>query len=230
MAKIIDRQKAIKLRKQGKTYGQIREELGINKSTLSDWLSKYPLSKEQLALLGHNRAHSRQVAIEKTTITKRKKRQSRIQSAYEEQKKYWVYLSQKELEIAGLFLYWGEGSKRLNGSVFINNTDPSVLRFALYWYIKGLHIPKEKIKVDLHLYSDMNIKEEIAFWSKTLNMSLSQFRKPYIKKSTRINIDHKGYGHGTCGLNVNDVLLKEKIMMGIKAISDYYALKLEAMI
>jgi len=39
MARIIDKQKAIKLRKQGKTYGQIRQELGISKSTLSDWLS-----------------------------------------------------------------------------------------------------------------------------------------------------------------------------------------------
>lgn len=230
MARIVDRQKAIYLRKQGKTYGQIKQELGIAKSTLSDWLSEYSLSKEQLDLLKLNKKQSRQVASEKNRVTKRKKYQFRIQSTYEEQKKYWVYLSQKELEIAGLFLYWGEGSKRLNGSVFINNTDPNVLKFALYWYIKGLRIPKEKIKVDLHLYSDMNIQEEIAFWSKTLNMPLSHFRKPYIKKSTRVNIDHKGYGHGTCGLNVNNVLLKEKIMMGIKAISDYYALKLEAMI
>jgi hypothetical protein len=230
MAKVIDKQKAINLRKQGKTYGQIKNALNISKSTLSDWLSKYPLNKEQLSSLGENRKYSRQVAIEKTTFTKQKKRQSRIQAAYEEQKKYWVSLSQKELEIAGLFLYWGEGSKRLNGSVFINNTDPNVLKFALYWYVKGLRIPKEKIKVDLHLYSDMNIQEEISFWSRTLKLPVSQFRKPYIKVSTRVGIDQKGFGHGTCGLNVNNVLLKEKIMMGIKTISDYYALRLEAMI
>ena len=230
MARIIDRQKAIDLRKQGKNYGQIKQELGVSKSTLSDWLSRYPLGKEQLKSLGQNRQYSRQVAIEKTTITKRKKRQSRIQSTYEEQEKYWVSLSQKELEIAGLFLYWGEGSKRLNGSVFINNTDPNFLKFALYWYVKGLRIPKEKIKVDLHLYSDMNIQEEISFWSKALKLPVLQFRKPYIKVSTRVGIDQKGFGHGTCGLNVNDVLLKEKIIMGIKAIADYYALKLEAMV
>jgi hypothetical protein len=100
----------------------------------------------------------------------------------------------------------------------------------LYWYIKGLRIPKEKIKVDLHLYSDMNIQEEISFWSRILKLSVSQFRKPYIKASTRVGIDQKGFGHGTCGLSMNDVLLKEEIIMGIKAISDYYALKLEAMV
>lgn len=222
MSRIIDRQKAINLRKQGKTYSQIKKELRISKSTLSDWLSKYLLTEEQLEFLKRNRKYSRQVAIEKTIIVKRKKREARIKSIYEEQKKYWVSLSQKELELAGIFLYWGEGNKRLDGSVFLNNTDPKVMKFALYWYINGLKIPKEKIKVDLHLYNDMDVEEEIAFWSKTLNMPLPQFRKPYIKNSTRVNIDHKGYGHGTCGLVVNDVRLKEKLMMAIEALADYY--------
>ena len=222
MARTIERQNAIKLRKQGKTYGQIKKKLGISKSTLSDWLSKYPLSQEQLNFLKQNRKYNRQVAIEKTIIVKQKKREVRIQSTYREQQKYWVSLSQRELELAGIFLYWGEGNKRLDGSVFLNNTDPKVMKFALYWYINGLKIPKEKIKVALHLYNDMNVEDEITFWSKILNMPLSQFRKPYIKSSTRINIDHKGYGHGTCGLVVNDVRLKEKLMMSIKALADYY--------
>jgi len=222
MSRITDRQKAINLRKQGRTYSQIKKELGISKSTLSDWLSKYPLTENQLEFLKQNRKYSRQLAIEKTIIVKRKKREARIKSTYEEQRKYWAFLSQKELELAGIFLYWGEGNKRLDGSVFLNNTDPKVMKFALYWFMKGLNIPQEKIKVDLHLYNDMNIKEEIDFWSKTLNMPLSQFRKPYIKKSKRVNIDHKGFGHGTCGLVVNDVRLKERIMMAIEALADYY--------
>src|ERR1035437_9465025 len=108
MARIIDRQKAIELRKQGKTYSQIKKELGIPKSTLSDWLSKYSLTEKQLEFLKQNQKYSRQLAIEKTIIVKRKKREARIKSIYEEQKKYWVSLSQKELELAGIFLYWGE--------------------------------------------------------------------------------------------------------------------------
>ncbi len=222
MARTIDRQKATELRKQGKTYSQIKKELGISKSTLSDWLSKYPLTEKQFKFLKQNRKYSRQLAIEKTIIVKRKKREARIKSIYEDQKKYWVSLSQKELELAGIFLYWGEGNKRLDGPVFLNNTDPKVMKFALYWFMKGLGIPQEKIKVDLHLYNDMNVKEEIAFWSKTLDMPSSQFRKPYIKKSTRVSIDHKGFGHGTCGLVVNDVRLKEKVMMAIEVLADYY--------
>jgi transposase-like protein len=60
MARVIDRQRAIELRKQGKTHGQIKKELGINKSTLSGWLSEYPLSEKQLDLLKLNKKYSRQ--------------------------------------------------------------------------------------------------------------------------------------------------------------------------
>ena len=226
MTRIKDRRKAIKLRKQGKTYSQIRKELVVSKSTLSNWLSDYSLTKKQSQELQKNRLFNKHIAIEKTRIVKQGKRLKRIESTYHEQKTYWGKLSKRELEVAGLFLYWGEGSKRLNGSVSISNTDPMVMKFALFWLKNSLNVSEEKIKIDLHLYSDMNVNKEIYFWSKELNMLDERFRKPYIKKSSRVNIDHKGYGHGTCTLVVNDVLLKEKIMMGIKSIADFYGEKI----
>jgi hypothetical protein len=48
------------------------------------------------------------------------------------------------------------------------------------------------------------------------------FKKPYIKHSKRSDIDQKGYGHGTCGIWVHDTILKENVMMAIKAITDKY--------
>lgn len=220
MSRIKDRQVAIDLRKQGKTYSEIRKELNISKSTLSDWLSKLPLTSEQFEQLEKSKKNNRVLGIEKIRLTKQKKREERIKAVYENQKVYWGKLSRRELELAGIFLYWGEGNKRLNGSVSLNNTDPKVMKFTLYWFLNGLLVPQEKIKVDLHLYSDMKIKEEISFWCKELNLPLSQFRKPYIKKSKRIDIDQKGFGHGTCALVVNDVRLKEKVMMSIAALAD----------
>jgi hypothetical protein len=132
-------------------------------------------------------------------------------------------LTGKELELAGLFLYWGEGKKNLKSSLAINNTDPQVVKFALYWMTKALKIPKKKMKIELHLYSDMNVDKEVSFWVRNLGISKAQFYKPYIKKSMKIAIDHKGFGHGTCGVVVNDVRLKERIIMGIKAIADTYS-------
>ena len=104
----------------------------------------------------------------------------------------------------------------------INNTDPQVVKFALHWMIRALKVPKNKVKVELHLYSDMDVEKEISFWAKVLGIPKTQFYKPYIKTSTRIAINQKGFGHGTCGVIVNDVRLKEKVIMGIKAIADVY--------
>lgn len=48
MTKILEKQKAINLRKKGYSYSQIKEELGTSKSTLSAWLCDMPLSKERI--------------------------------------------------------------------------------------------------------------------------------------------------------------------------------------
>jgi transposase-like protein len=230
MARVLDRERAIQLRQQGNTYSEIKRQLGIGKSTLSDWLSKYPLTQKQFQDLQTRIKNNKEIAIEKFRETSRLKRERRLKYAYETEKNRLLSLSLKELEIAGLFLYWGEGAKRINGYIGINNTDPKVVQFSLYWLIKILKIPKEKIRVSLHLYKDMDIYKEIDYWSTELNIPKGQFRKPYIKTSNRTGLTHKGFGHGTCGLVANNVLLKEKLMMSIEAIADYYCSKIPLLV
>ena len=219
MAKLKEHQKAIKLRKQGKSYSQIKKELNVSKSTLSLWLRGYPLSEERVRTLRDLSG----VRIEKFRKTMQAKKDKRLAVCYDEEKKKLLPLSWKELLLAGLFLYWGEGVKSLTSSVSLNNTDPEIVKFFTYWLTKILRIPKGKIKIYVHLYQDMNIKRELDFWSKELNISRSQFAKPYIKKSKRENLTHKGFGHGTCGVCVGNVRLKERIIMSLKATADYYS-------
>lgn len=223
MARFKERRQAFQLRKQGKSYSQIKKELGLSKSTLSLWLRNYPLSKEQIDAL---RGKSPQ-RIEKYRQTMQRKREKRLSIFYKEEKKKWLPLSSKELFIAGLFLYWGEGNKVQRSTVSINNTDPSVIKFALYWMIKGLSVPRENITVFLHLYNDMDIEKEINYWSEELKMDKNRFTKPYIKKSRRTDLDQKGYGHGTCGIRVNKTEYKERILMAIKAIGEHYGEKVK---
>jgi len=217
MANILLKRKVLELRKLGKSYGQIRKELGVSKSTLSVWLRKYPLNREQIRIL----KDENEDRIEKFRETMRLKRERRLQIYYKEMQKEVLPFSQKELFLAGVFLYWGEGGKTERGQVTISNTDPTVIKFSLHWMIHALKIPKEKIKIVLHLYQDMVIDSEIEYWSTALHIPKSQFAKPYIKKSRRIDIDEKGYGHGTCNLRVCDTVLKEKIIEAIKVVADY---------
>jgi hypothetical protein len=219
MAKYDLRQKALDLRKVGQSYTQIKQALGVSKSTLSLWLRGHPLSKERIRLL----RDVSEVRIEKFRQTMSAKREQRFADACDVEKANLIPLSDRELYIAGLFLYWGEGLKDLRYSIALYNTNPQMIKFALYWYTKTLLIPRQKIKIKLHLYRDMDVEDQQRFWSKALSLPISQFANPYIKAVSKTGLNHKGgFGHGTCSLVVHDVLLKEKIMAGIKAVADYY--------
>jgi len=218
MARFKDREKALILRKEGMSYSQIKKILKISKSTLSIWLRNYPLPEEKIKELQKSEA-----VIEKIRNTKRRKREERLKEIYKTQKKTILPLNDRELFLAGLFLYWGEGAKRQLTELSISNTDPSIIKFFINWLTKSLRIPKRKLKIQLHLYSDMDIEKETNFWSKTLNIPFTQFTKTYIKKTSSERINHKGgFGHGTCRVRVGSREIGEKIHMSIKVIADKY--------
>lgn len=218
------REEAIKLRLQGYTYSQIKHELNISKSTLSGWLKNLPLSETSLKILSKNKELSKDIRIERFRQTARNKWITRLTKVLDDQGKKMLPLTEKELFLAGVFLYWGEGSKQ-RGIVAVSNSDPRVIRFMLFWMTKIIKVPKEKLKIRLHLYNDMNIDEEIGFWSRSINISRSQFNSPYIKKSTRDSVTYKSFGHGTCNLIYCSMEVSERIAMSIKAISDFYGEK-----
>ncbi len=219
MARLKDREKAIALRKKEMSYSQIKKTLGVSKSTLSGWLREYPLSKKRISEL----RDKNEQRIEKFRETMRRKRKERQREIYKIQKKNILPLSNREIFLAGLTLYWGEGTKAQKNSLIVSNSDPSVIRFFIYWLTKTLSVPKSKIKIYLHLYKDMNINKELEYWSDALAIPKEQFNRPYIKKTSLSRVNHKGgFGHGTCQAKIGDTLLTEKIFMSIKVISDRY--------
>lgn len=216
MARIKDREKAISLRKKGWSYSQIKKLLVVSKGTLSVWLRDYPLSEKRLREL---RDYSAQ-RIERFRDTMRKKREVRLLKAYKQQRKTILPLGKRDLFLAGLFLYWGEGGKSTMNSLILANTDPAMIKLYVRWLTKSLKVPKERIKVRLQLYKDMNKEKEIEYWSQITDIPQIQFRNPQIKEAHTKRINHKGFGHGTCDIEINNVLLGEKIHMSIKAVSD----------
>ena len=157
--------------------------------------------------------------IEHFRETMRKKRNTRLYIAYERAKKDIGKLSRRELFIAGLYLYWGEGNKSGRGDVGISNTDPGVIRAFLDW-TRTVGIPQSHLYARLHLYTDMNSAKETLFWAKELHFSLQQFRKPYIKKSALSGLTYKTVGHGTCNIRFGNVAMWEYITMALKYISE----------
>ncbi len=184
------------MRLTGMSYSQIKQELGVSKSTLSVWLQEYPLSEERIREL---RDFSVQ-RIERYRETCARRRQARLRAVHARVAEDIGTLSAREVLLCGLFLYWGEGSKTRNTLVSVSNTDPGVLLFFIRWVV-ALGAPREKLRVRLHVYADMDPAAEMRYWSRTLGLPLSAFRKPYMKSSNRLSLTYKQpFSHGTCNV------------------------------
>jgi transcriptional regulator with XRE-family HTH domain len=216
MARRTDKEKAIRLRQEGKSYSQIKEKLGISKSTLSGWLSGMPLSKSQINKLQHS-----DEVIEKIRQTKLKKRTTRLDEVYNNSVRQIGVLSQREFLIAGYFLYWAEGGKTTPYTITLSNTDPNMIRAYMKW-LSLLGVPKAKVIIRLHLYSDMNIEDEFEYWHKIARLPMSSFRKPYIKKSRLSDLTYISRGHGTCNVIVQSRDFAELVHQSLKYIRDSY--------
>lgn len=218
MARFADREKARTLRAKGKSYTEIKRLLKVGKGTLSAWLADMPLTREQMRTVRDLNPRR----IEHFRETMRKKREAHLENAYAQARKDIGKLSRKELFIAGLFLYWGEGLKAQRGTVGISNTDPAVIVAFLSW-LEIMKISKNKLRVRLHLYKDMNIVRETRYWSKSLAIPVEQFRKPYVKKSFLSGLTYKtGHGHGTCNLLFVNMPMWEYITMALRYIREQH--------
>ncbi|MDD2657912.1 MAG: hypothetical protein PHD04_04660 [Candidatus Pacebacteria bacterium] len=212
---------AIKMRKEGASYSQIKEKLKVSKSSLSLWLHDMPLPEKRLRELRDWNV----VRIERFSNTMRLKREARWTEVRKRAVKDIGTLNKREIFLAGLFLYWGEGTKTAIASTSLSNTDPAMIRFFIRW-LESFGVPKNRLRVYVHLYADMDAQKELLYWSKTLMLPLSSFRKPYIKKSNRAGLTYRQkFIHGTCNLIYNNRDVSEYVLQALEHIRSTFAPK-----
>ena len=171
--KIVEREKAVSLRRQGKSYKQIAEELSVSKSTLSLWLRDVKLSSQEQRLLENNLRHQSVKAGKSLIKTWADLRENTKAS-------YTPPLNEPEFML-GVGLYWGEGDKFSQSRVGMANSDPRILRLFIDWirrYFFG-----ESFIVAVHHYCperDQIVKE---WWSEQLRIPIDSFNKSYFVPS-----------------------------------------------
>ncbi len=207
------KEKAIELRRLGKSYKDIRRETGVPLSTLSDWFKHEEWSIEIRNRLGREQSLAFPKKLQ-SVIKANKARWAKIHQDYRDQaKQEFATLKDNPLFIAGLMLYWGEGDKGLKSSqVKLANTDPTMIRI-FYSFLKDvIAIPPEKIHIWLLLYPDLLDCVQKNFWSKATSVPLSQF-----KNSIYIQGRHptKRLSYGVCNIYVSSREFKEKIVTWI---------------
>jgi predicted transcriptional regulator len=218
MARFRDKEKALILRREGKSYSQIKKLLGVSKGTLSAWLRDYPLSRERIREL----RDCNEQRIERYRITRRTNREKVLRGIYEEEKTIISPLLKDPGFLSGLFLYWGEGCKTKPNELIITNTNPSIIRAGISW-MKSLGIGQDRLRVKLHLYRDMDIDQEILFWSQITSIPRNRFHKTYVKESSLAGLSYKrGFGHGTCNIILADGKVAKRIHMDLRVLNEYF--------
>ncbi|RPE43282.1 Homeodomain-like domain-containing protein [Streptomyces sp. Ag109_O5-1] len=173
------RARARELRLQGWTYNQIQAELGCSKSSVSLWVRDLPhpeptcTPEEQRARMNAGLARLHASRDLERAATKREAAASIGE------------LSDRELFVAGVTLYWAEGSKdkpyrRTEVLQFINS-DPNVIKLFLRW-LDLLEVTRDRLtlRVSIHETADVRAAEE--FWADVADVEVSAFSKATLKK------------------------------------------------
>lgn len=166
------KEQVVALRSAGYSYSYISGQVGLSKSTLSDWLGKIPYTpnEETIATIGK--------ALAASGAKIAKKKQETFLIAQKEAEEEIGDVSQRDLFMFGLGLYLGEGNKS-HEMVRLVNSDPRVIRFAIAWF-EFFDITRKNFAVTLHLYPDSDIEKSTEFWMKHTKIPRNQFLKPQI--------------------------------------------------
>ena len=176
--------RAIKLRKQGFSYSEIIKEISIAKSTLSSWLKEIGLTKSQKQRLTIKKRFGQlrgAMARKNWRIATQQKIYNRVQADI-------GVLTQRELWLLGVALYWAEGAKekenRPGSGVKFSNSDPRMIRLFLHWLLVCCNINRNKIYFEIYIHEIyrpqlVGVKK---YWASITGFSEENFKNIYFKK------------------------------------------------
>jgi len=203
----IYKKEAVRLRKKGFTYGEIKKTLGVTipKSTLTVWFS------------GLHITLSSQKRLDRVVTAKLKKaHRAALAANKKNRQKYWDRLENKILhlpkylkgkdgvDIAKIILavlYLGEGAKGKNRSFMLGNSDPKVIRLYIELLRKCYPIDESKFRCTLQCRADQDISGLENFWSKVTSIPLNKFYKAKVDPRTIGKKSKKPGYKGVCRID-----------------------------
>ena len=210
--------KAYGMRLCGNSYGVISRKCNVPKSTLSGWFSKQAFSVELKNQLDKktrikNSANISLMNARRLSIMHVRHNLYRLKA-----KEDYQTLKNKPLFIAGLALYWGEGTKVGNNMVSIINCDSDLMELAVLFFLKVLKIPESKLRGALFVYNDINIEEALAYWSEKLKIPRSYFIKTQVLPSRSVLTKRK-VKNGICKVYFSSTETNLKIKEWLKLLT-----------
>ncbi|MET9775417.1 hypothetical protein ABZ023_14350 [Streptomyces sp. NPDC006367] len=187
------RERARELRLQGWTYNQIQAELGCSKSSVSLWVRDLPTPERQRRSDMSEARRGVQRALENRTAA----RKELTNNAYAE----IGPITQRELFLVGVGLYWSEGAKAKPGShrrVIFVNSDPNMIRVFLAW-LDLLGVAAEHRRFSVNIHESADIPESEAYWAQHVGIEVGDLLKTSLKKhNPKTNRTNTGESYHGC--------------------------------
>jgi transcriptional regulator with XRE-family HTH domain len=177
--KVDEQNRARDLRAQAWTLGEIAEELGVSKSSVSLWVRGVRFDEaaaDERSRVRHQAGAAR--ARQRGPNILQRRKQAEIDDGRREGLAVVGDRSDRDLLIAGTMLYAGEGAKT-DGNVKLANTDPRMIELFCRWLRQFFDVDEPRLRVRLYLHQGLDLEEATSFWSDLTGIPRSQFGKPW---------------------------------------------------
>ncbi len=215
---ILEKEKIVRMRKQGLSLNEIGQRTGIAKGTLSVWLRDVVLSEKAKHIL------LKKIRLGQYTSAENKKehtREIRLKYFNEGSDEFASVLMNKTIDrMLCALLYRCEGAKSEKGGLMFTNSDPVLVRAFLHFFRSGFDVDENKFAPCIHLHAYHNINRQLDFWSKATNIPKERFIRPHLKKNTGKRTRQGYEGCITIRYYSNDVA-RQLLMLGKAATEKY---------
>lgn len=165
--KLCEREEARRLRALGWTMPDIAAELGVSRSSVSLWTRDVPVE----------RGPRRRLRPRPPNVLERRKA-AEIADLLEAGRVRIGTLSERDLLVAGVALYAGEGTKR-DGMVVFANSDPAMIALFCTWLRRFFEVDERRLRVSLYLHEGLDLPAAQLHWSEVTGIPIDQFSRPY---------------------------------------------------
>ncbi len=185
MAKFAERNRAREKRRAGTSIKTIAKHLKVSPSSVSAWCKDIKLSPEQIEHLEAQHIKSGFAGRMKGAEMNRRKREDAIDNFKISGLKDIGQLSKRDIFMAGIGLYAGEGFKYCNKIGFCNS-DPYIILLIVRWFkeICGITNDRFRFTIGINQSHKYRYGEVIAFWSGLLHIKKDRFSNPSFKKAS----------------------------------------------
>ncbi|MET9698108.1 hypothetical protein ABZY31_14450 [Streptomyces sp. NPDC006529] len=191
------RVKARALRLEGMTYERIQRELGCSKSSISLWVRDLPKPERRKKPVGTDMVRAQQGRRE--AHERRKAEYAATRRAAREQ---IGAVSDRELFILGVGLYWAEGGKtkphRPQPQFTFTNSDPDMVRTFLAW-LRLVGVTEDHLRFTLQIHESADVAGAERYWIEVVGLDASHFGKTTLKRhNPRTNRKNVGDTYRGC--------------------------------